>query len=432
MFNSEMKLAAVRALADLAKEDVPDAVAKAYGVEYFHFGREYLIPKPFDPRVLLRVAPAVAKAAMDSGVAGLRIDLEQYKDQLEARLGKSREVMRIIINKAKRAPQRIVFPEGTNAKILRAAHHVVEEKIAAPIILGKPDMIQKLAQEHDVSLAGVEIIRPRVFERRNQYVEELYRLRHRKGVTRKEADLLLRNNNYFAAMMLHMGDADGLVSGLTQHYPDTIRPALQILGLRPGLTRVCGVYCIVAKTKCYFFADTTVNIQPNSEELAEIALLAAEVAREFNLEPKIAMLSFSNFGSAKHALVDRVRKATEIVKQRAPDLEIEGEMQLDTAVVPEIAQEHFPFSQIKGDANVLIFPDLQSGNIAYKLMQRLGGAEGIEPILTGLDKPVHLLHQASDQNDVINITAIAVVDAQMKELERESRRQAPLQAEELA
>ena len=417
MFNYQMKLAAVKALAELAKEDVPEAVAKAYGVEYFHFGPEYLIPKPFDPRVLLRVAPAVAKAAMDSGVARLQINLEEYKERLEDRLGKSREVARTVINKAKRSPKRIVFPEGTHPRILRAASHIAEENIAHPILLGRPDIIRELAQELDVSLEGIEIIRPRDSARRGLYLEELYRLRQRKGLTKREAEQLTRNYNYFGTMMVHLGDADGLVSGVTQHYPDTIRPALQIIGLRPGLTRVCGVYCVVAKKKCYFFADTTVNIQPDSEELAEIAILAAEVAKEFNLEPKVAMLSFSNFGSAKHKLVDSVRRATEIVKQRAPALTIDGEMQVEIALVPELAGELFPFSQIKGDANVLIFPDLQSGNIAYKLMQRLGGAEMIGPILTGMAKPVHVVHQASDENDIINITAVAVVDAQIRERE---------------
>src|SRR3972149_5609553 len=379
MFNYQMKLAAVQALADLAKEDVPDAVARAYGVEAFQFGPDYLIPKPFDPRVLLWVAPAVAQAAMDSGVARLKIDLDEYKEKLEARLGKSREVARTLINKAKTAPKRIVFPEGSHPRILRVATHIAEEGIAKPIILGKTEEIKKLAENLDLSLEGIEVIRPREYPKRAAYIDELYRLRQRKGLTRKDAEFLVRNYNSFGTMLVQMGDADGLVSGLTQHYPDVIRPALQIIGLRPGLTRVCGVYCIIAKKKCYFFADTTVNIQPTSEELAEIAILASEVAREFNFVPKVAMLSFSNFGSVKHPLVDIVRQAVEIVKKRAPELEMDGEMQLETAVVPEVAQEHFPFSKIQGDANVLIFPDLHSGNIAYKLMQRLAGAETLGP-----------------------------------------------------
>ena len=417
MFNHDMKLAAVHALADLAKEDVPDAVARAYGVETFHFGPDYLIPKPFDPRVLLWVAPAVAKAAMDSGVARLKIDLNEYKERLEARLGKSREVARTLINKAKTAAKRIVFPEGAHPRILRVASHLVEEKIARPILLGKTEEIRRTADNLDLSLEGIEVIRPREYPRREVYIDELYRLRQRKGLTRKDAEFLIRNYNYFGAMMVKLGDGDGLVAGLGQHYPDVIRPALQIIGLRPGLTRVCGVYCIIAKKKCYFFADTTVNIQPNAEELAEIAILAAEIAREFNFRPKVAMLSFSNFGSVKHPVVDIVRNATQIVRQKAPYLEIDGEMMLETAVVPEVAQEYFPFSRIQGDANVLIFPDLNSGNIAYKLMQRLGGAETIGPILTGLAKPVHVVGQASDDNEIINIAAIAVVEAQLREKE---------------
>ena len=418
VFNYEMKLAAVHALADLAKEDVPDAVAKVYGVESFHFGPDYLIPKPFDPRVLLWVAPAVAKAAMDSGVARLKIDIEEYKERLEARLGKSREVARTVINKARQSPKRIVFPEGTLPRILRAARHIAEEQIAHPILLGRTEEIRQKAEELDIELNGIEIIRPKEFPRLQEYARELYRLRQRKGLTKRDAQQSARDNNYFGTLMVQLGDADGLVSGVSQHYPDVIRPALQIIGLRPGLSRVCGVYCIIAKKKCYFFADATVNIQPQAEDLAEIAILTAEVARKFNLEPKVAMLSFSNFGSVKHPLVDMVKKATQIVRQRAPNLIIDGEMQVETAVDPEIAEELFPFSKIKGDPNVLISPDLQSGNIAYKLMQRLGGAESIGPILTGLAKPVHVLHQASDENDIINITAMAVMDAQIRDREK--------------
>jgi malate dehydrogenase (oxaloacetate-decarboxylating)(NADP+) len=418
VFNYEMKLAAVHALADLAKEDVPDAVAKVYGVENFHFGPDYLIPKPFDPRVLLWVSPAVAEAAMDSGVARLKIDIEEYKEKLESRLGKSREVARTVINKARQSPKRIVFPEGALPRILRAARHIAEEQIAHPILLGRTEEIRQKAEELDIDLNGIEIIRPKEFPRLKEYTEELYRLRQRKGLTKRDAQKLARDYNYFGTLMVQLGDADGLVSGVSQHYPDVIRPALQIIGLRPGLSRVCGVYCIIAKKKCYFFADATVNIQPQAEDLAEIAILTAEVARKFNLEPKVAMLSFSNFGSVKHPLVEMVKKATQIVRQRVPNLLIDGEMQVETAVDPEIAEELFPFSQIKGDANVLIFPDLQSGNIAYKLMQRLGGAETIGPILTGMAKPVHVLHQSCDENDIINITALAVMDAQIRDREK--------------
>jgi len=262
---------------------------------------------------------------------------------------------------------------------------------------------------------GIELIRPREYPKRKAYLDELYRLRQRKGLTLPDADFLLRNYNYFGTMMVHMGDADGLVSGVTQHYPDVIRPALQIIGPRPGLTRVCGVYCVIARKKCYFFADTTVNIQPDAAELAEIAILAAGVAREFGFEPRIAMLSFSSFGSVQHEVVERVRRAVEMVRRLAPQLTIEGDMQLEPAIDPEIARELFPFSRIRGDANVLIFPDLQSGNLGYKLLQRLGGAETFGPILAGLAKPVHVVAQTSDDNEIINMTAIAVVEAQLRE-----------------
>ena len=431
MFNVEMKLAAVRALADLAKEDVPDAVARAYGVETLHFGPEYLIPKPFDPRVLLWVAPAVAKAAMESGVARVKLDLNEYRDRLEARLGKSREVARTLINRARREPRSIVFPEGTHPRILRVASHLAEEGIARPILLGKPEEIQRVAHHLEMSIDGVEIVHPRRYPKREGYVEELYRMRQRKGLTHKDADLLMRNPNYFGSMMVHMGDADGLVSGVSQHYPDTIRPALQIIGLRPGLTRVCGVYCIFARKKLYFFADTTVNIQPTAEELAEIAILAAGVAREFGVEPRIAMLSFSSFGSVKHPVVEIVQKAVRLVATRMPQLPIEGEMPLEPAIDPELAREHFPFSRIQGDANVLIFPDLHSGNLGYKLMQRLAGAETIGPILTGLAKPVHIVAPTSDDNEIINIAAIAVVEAQLHESDRKLPQAPARMAEEL-
>ena len=414
-FNDEMKLAAVHALASLAKEDVPDAVAKVYGVESLRFGPDYLIPKPFDPRVLLWVSPAVAGAAMKTGVARRTLDLEEYRERLEARLGKSREIARSLIHRAEQDPRRIVFPEGLHPRILRVAAHLVAEGIARPVLLGKTEEIEAAAKRLEVSLRGVELIHPRRHPKFDAYAEELYRLRHRKGLRRKDADLHMRDPNYFGAMMVHLGDADGLVSGVSQHYAETIRPALQIIGLRPGITRVCGVYCMIVRGKCYFFADTTVNIQPNAEELAEIAILAAGVAREFGFDPRVAMLSFSSFGSAKHPLVDLVRQAAVLVAKRAPDLVVDGEMQLETAIDPETAREHFPFSRIQGDANVLIFPDLHSGNLAYKLVQRLGGAETIGPILAGLAKPVHILSTMSDDNEIIHIASIAVVEAQQRD-----------------
>jgi malate dehydrogenase (oxaloacetate-decarboxylating)(NADP+) len=324
-----------------------------------------------------------------------------------------------------------VFPEGSHPRILRVATHLVEEGMARPILLGKPEEIQRTARHLEISLDGIEIIRPSAYPKRDAYVEELYRLRQRKGLTWRDADLLIRNHNYFGTMMVHLGDADGLVSGVTQHYPDTIRPALQVIGLRPGLTRVCGVFCILTRNRCFFFADTTVNIQPTSEELAEIAILGAGVAREFGFEPRIAMLSFSSFGSAKHPVVEVVRRAVEIVRKRDPRLTIEGEMQLEPAIDSEIAQQHFPFSRIQGDANVLVFPDLHSGNLGYKLMQRIGGAETIGPILTGLAKPVHIVAPTSDDNEIINITAIAVVEAQIRTGETDRAKAPPVMAEGL-
>jgi len=414
-FNDEMKLAAVHALAELAKQGVPDAVARAYGSDTLHFGRDYLIPKPFDPRVLLWVAPAVARAAMRTGVARLTLDLDEYRDRLEARLGRTREIGRTLINRARRRPKRIVFPEGSHPRVLRVARHLVEEGIAQPILLGRGDEIESAARNLELSLDGIQRIRPREHPRREAYVDELYRIRQRKGLTRGDAAVLLLNPNYLGSMMVHMGDADGLVSGVTQHYPDTIRPALQIVGLRPGLSRVCGVFCVIAQKRCFFFADTTVNIQPTAPELAEIALLASGVAREFGFAPRVAMLSFSSFGSARHPVVDVVREAVKILGRRAPDLPVDGEMQLEPAIDPEIAARLFPFSRIQGDANVLIFPDLHSGNLGYKLMQRLGGAETIGPILTGLAKPVHLVSPTSDDNEIIHITAIAVLEAQLRD-----------------
>ncbi|MCF7805526.1 MAG: NADP-dependent malic enzyme [Candidatus Marinimicrobia bacterium] len=411
--NEEMKIAATQALANLAKQDVPDSVAKAYGVEYFQFGKEYLIPKPFDPRVLIWEASAVAKAAMETGVARREIDIDVYKEQLEARLGRTREVMRIMLNKARKNPKRIVFPEGDNEKILRATQIIREEQIATPILLGEPKVIKQRAEEYNVDLSGVELIDQLHFSEIKEYVKEYYRLRQRKGVNLYQAERDMKRRNYFGAMMVHMGDADGLVSGVTRQYPDTIRPALEIIRTREDAKHVAGLYVLVFKNEIKFLADTTVNIESSPETLAEIALLTAEEARKWDVEPRVAMLSFSNFGSVRHEMTAKVRRATEIVKQQRPELSIDGEMNADLAVEPDIIKENYPFSSLKESANVLIFPDLQSGNIAYKLLQRLGGADAIGPILMGMKKPVHLLQVGSSEvNDVVNMTAIAVVDAQ--------------------
>ena len=411
--NDEMKLAATLALAALAKEDVPDSVLRAYSIDRLEFGREYIIPKPFDPRVLIWEASAVAQAAMDTGVAQQPVDIKQYREELESRLGKANEVMRGMINKAQKEPKRIVFTEGEEGKILRACQILLDEKIALPILLGNETKIRAKIEELRLHLDGVQIVDPRHFARLEEYTEEFYSLRQRKGITRTEAEQTIRNATTFGSMMVRLNDADALIGGLTTHYPDTIRPALQVIDVRPELRRVAGVYVMITqKGNIYFLADATVNIDPTAEDLAEIAIMAAEKARRFNQEPRVAMLSFSNFGSTHHALSDKVRRAVELVRQKAPGLMIDGEMQADTAVTPQIIEETYPFSTLKGGANVLIFPNLESGNIAYKLMQRIGGAELIGPLLTGLGRPVHVLQRGSEVNDIVHVAAVAVVDAQ--------------------
>lgn len=415
--NEDMKVAAAHALANLTKEPVPYTVIKAYRMDRLEFGREYIIPKPFDPRVLLWEASAVAKAAMDSGVARKNIDIDEYREMLEARLGMSRKVMRVMINKAKKAPKRIVYPEGEHVPILKACEIVLDEGMAHPILLGNKEIIKEKIGEMKLNLhKGVEIIDPMNSEKYNEYVETFYKLRQRKGITYQDALRLMQRPTYFGSMMVHLGDADGLVEGLTKRYPETIRPALQIIGVRPDVKKVAGVYMMILKNgDIYFFADTTVNIDPSAEDLAEIALHCANEVRRFDVEPRVAMVSFSNFGSTPHHLSEKVKRATQLVKDRAPDLLIDGEMQADTAVVPEILDTTYPFSTLKGKnaANVLIFPNLETGNVAYKLLQRLGGAEAIGPILVGMRKPVHLLEVGSfNEIDVVNMTAIAVIDAQ--------------------
>jgi len=411
--NEEMKLAASRALAALAKEDVPDSVCRAYGVQRFAFGPDYIIPTPFDPRVLVWEASAVAKAAMDTGVALEPIDIEEYREQLEKRLGKAHEVMRIVIHKAQAKPKRVVFPEGDNDRVLRASHIMVEDKIARPILLGNETSIRARATELGVPLTGMDVVDPKNSAWREVYVQELYWLRQRRGVTLTEGRELIDNRNVFGSLMVHMGDADALVSGVTQHYPDTIRPALQLIKVREGVHRVSGLYALVTrKGDMLFLADCSVNIEPTAEELAEIAVCAAEAARRFDVTPRVAMLSFSNFGSTNHPLCQKVRRATELVKQRDPSLIIDGEMMADTAVVPEILERDYPFSTLKGGANVLIFPDLNSANMAYKLLMRVGGAEAIGPILLGLSKPAYVLPRGAEVEDIVNITALAVVDAE--------------------
>ena len=411
--NEEMKLAATKALASLAKEDVPESVVKAYGLERLRFGPDYLIPKPFDPRVLIWESAAVAEAAMKTGVARRPIDLDRYREELEQRLSPSREVMRVMINQARRDPKKVVFPEGEHPKVLRACQAILEERIAVPILLGTEARVRELAHEYALHLDGVQIVDPQESPLAARYAQELYQLRQRKGVTLAEAQRLMRDNpNVYGAMMVRLGDADALVAGVGQHYPDTLRPALQIIQVREDCRRVVGLFLMVFRDRLLFFADTTVNIEPSAEELADIAILTAQVARRFNVDPRVAMLSFSNFGSVRHPLTEKVRRATELVRQKAPGLAVDGEMQADTAVFYDLIREHYPFSTLTQPANVLIFPDLQSANIAYKLVQRLGGAEAVGPILVGMRKPVHVLQYGFEAKDIVNMTAIAVVEAQ--------------------
>lgn len=421
--NDEMKLAATRALAALAREDVPESVSAAYGESTFRYGRDYLIPKPFDPRVLLWVAPAVAEAAIESGVARTELDLDAYRLELEARLGRRREVMRDIMIKAGRDPRRIVYPEGEHDRVIRAAVRCVDEGIARPVLLGRPQRIQQKAALFGIDLNGVEILDPAADEERlERYAEVLYLSRQRKGLTRAEARERVRSPIYFSCMMVHEGDADGLVAGEEFSYPETIRPALEVIGTAPAVRHVAGLYMMIFQHDLMFFADTTVNIDPDEDVLAEIALLSASFVRRLGVDPRMAMLSYSNFGSVRNPDTERIRRAVEKVKSLAPDLVIDGEMQADAAVVPEILANTFPFSTLQDRANVLIFPDLNSANIAYKLLARLGGAEAIGPILLGMDKPVHVLQRGSTAADIVNLTAIAVVDAQRRETEEPDKR----------
>ena len=411
--NDAMKLAATHALAELARQDVPEAVERAYGGERFRFGPEYLIPKPFDPRIMLWVAPAVAEAAMATGVARIQLDPEKYRYELESRLGRGHEVMRGIITRARRDPQRIVFPEGEHERIIRAAARIVEEGIAQPLLVGRPRLIEQLALDLSVSLDGMVLVDPAADTvTKERYAQEFYRARQRKGVTLAEAKERMRQPIYFGCMMVHLGDADGLVAGEDMYYPDTIRPALETVGTADGVHRVAGLYLMVLEKDLLFFADTTVNIDPDAETLADIALLAAGVVRKLGIRPRVAMLSFSNFGSVRHPHSDRVREATELVKQRDPELIIDGEMQVEPALLPDLRSSLYPFTTLTGPANVLIFPDLDAANIAYKMLWHVGGAEAIGPVLMGMSKPIHVLQRGSSAADIVNLTALAVVDAQ--------------------
>ncbi|MGD8374830.1 MAG: NADP-dependent malic enzyme [Acidobacteriota bacterium] len=418
--NEEMKVAASRALARLAREPVPFSVMRAYRVQELRFGPDYIIPKPFDPRVLLWEASAVARAAMESGVAGISVDLDEYRERLEDRLGLSRHVMRVFVNRAKKDPKRIVYPEGEHEAILKACEIILDEGMAHPILIGRPHVIREKLARLDLDLGpGVDIVHPKSSDRLAAYAERLYEIRRRKGMVREEAHGLIRNPTYFGAMMVEEGDADGLVAGLTQHYAETIRPALQIIGVRPDVHKVASLYLMALQDRVLFFADTTVNIEPTEEDLAEIAVLCSREVRRLGFEPRVAMLSFSNFGSSRHPAAERVRRAVERVRREHPEILIDGEMQADTAVVPQILDEVFPFSRLAGSggANVLIFPSLEAGNVAYKLLHRLGNAQAIGPILMGMRKPVHLLQVGDcDEIDVVSMTAIAVMDGHAEEM----------------
>ena len=414
--NPEMMVAATRALAELAKAAVPQSVAAAYGGEVFEFGPEYLIPKPFDPRVLLYVAPAVAKAAMDSGVAREGIDIEQYEDRLRASLGPGGEVMRGLIARARKRPMKVVLTDGYNERVIRAAQEIVEEGIAQPVLIGREVKVNAIAELHGLDLEGVEIVHPIVSEEiRHEYAEALYTSRKRKGLTRAEARSRMYQLNYFAGMMVVCGDADAMVGGIESHYSEAIRPALEVIGRADGVRKVAGMYMVALRDReLLFFGDTAVNIDPDADTLTDIALLTAEFVEKLGIVPRIAMLSFSNFGSVRHPQTREVRQAVMQVKQLRPDIEIDGEMQADTALNTEILRSQYAFSDLKGAANVLIFSGLAAANSAYKLLAELGGAEVIGPILLGMRHPVHFLQRGSTVQDIVNLVTLASVDAQVR------------------
>ncbi len=412
--NEEMKKASAYALARLTKEEVPESVRKAYGVKEMSFGREYIIPKPFDQRVLTWVAPAVAQAAMDSGVARNPIDdMEAYKMELNIRMGRSQSIMSNIYRKAKNNPKRIVFPEGNKRKIIKAAQLSLDLEIAKPILIGKKSKIRKIAKENNYDISGIEIIDPGKYDKLDDYINHFLEKRQRKGITKNVAQKVISTrNNHFGAMMVELGDAYGMVSGLSKNYPSTIRPALQIIGKNKNYKKVSGFYMVSTKKETYFIADTTININPDAETLADIAIQTAEFVKKFDIVPRVALLSYSNFGSAPGDSPCKMRRALEIIRQRQPGLMVDGEMQADAAIVPDIIDSTFPFSSLKGGANVLICPDLNSGNIAYKLLSHIGGAHLTGPILRGMNKAVHVLQLGAEVSEILDMIAITVVDAQ--------------------
>lgn len=417
--NEAMKLAAVHALADLAKTPVPEIVNLAYNQKSISFGAEYIIPKPLDPRLLETVAPAVAKAAMESGVAKSSItDWAAYQLELNRRLGLDNQLMRVIGSKARGNPKRLVFAEADNLKILKVAQIVFEEGVAYPILLGDEKKIKSIAEKHNIDLDTIPIIDPRSDEqedKRKLYGQLFFQKRQRKGINRYESFKIMRDRNYFGCMMVETGDADAMISGLTRNYDETIRPAIQIIGTEEGVKKIAGMYLLLTKKGPLFLADTTVNFNPTAEELAEITLMAAKEVRNFNLTPRIAMLSYSNFGSSDSKEARLVADARRIVKDRNPSLVVDGEMQASIAFNKQVLKENYPFSElVDQDVNVLIFPNLAAGNIAYNLMKEVGGVDAIGPILLGIKKPVHVLQLGSSVRSIYNMALVAVIDAQMK------------------
>jgi malate dehydrogenase (oxaloacetate-decarboxylating)(NADP+) len=417
--NEAMKLAAVKALAELAKTPVPDIVNLAYDDQHISFGPKYIIPKPVDPRLLSTVAPAVAKAAMESGVARINIeDWDAYKIELRKRLGLDNQLSRAIGNKARQNPKRVVFADAENIKILKTAQLVLDDGVGFPILLGNEKRIRKIADAQAIDLDGIPIIDPKGDESdelRKQFGELFFAKRHRKGINKYEAPKIMKERNHFGCMMVETGMADCMISGLSRNYPDTIKPAIQIIGTEPGVKKIAGMYLLFTKRGPLFLADTTVNFNPTAEELADITLMVAKEVRNFNVVPRIAMLSYSNFGSSDSPEANLVRRAREIVKEKAPNLVCDGEMQGIMAFNKDILKENYPFTElVKGEVNTLIFPNLAAGNIAYNLLQEVGGADSIGPILLGLNKPVHVLQLGSSIRSIFNMTVIAVIDAQVK------------------
>ena len=409
--NEEMKFAASKALSALAKEDVPDSVIRAYGGESIKFGREYIIPKPLDPRVLLWEAPAVAEMAMKTGLARKTIDINEYREQLAYRQGKGEQVRYFFQNKARSSggTKRVAFAEGEEQKIIRAAYQVKEEGIATPILIGRTNVIEEQLKSLGLEYKPI-IVDPGRFDKVEAYTKAYYELRQRKGLTKVDAAKMIGDPNILGSLMVKLGDADAFISGLTFDYPEVIRPSLQIHHTAKGAARAAGVYIMIVEDRVYLFTDATVNIEPTAEDLAEIACLAADFAKRLEIDPRVAFLSFSNFGSTPHPLSDKVRRAVELTKSRRPDIPVDGEMQADTAVVEEIVEQRYPFSAVK-DANVLVFPSLESANIAYKLLARLGKAKPIGPILLGMGAPIHVLQTGDDVNAIVQVASVAVMDA---------------------